>query len=173
MKEKLFLIFGIGITISLVIGTGLLTWGKGMDLATSGLTAKATVLTADTTRLASMGEMWKGLAVFSQSIPSVLAWGTVFVLGLGAAIAIVLFSHSISRVHIERNKYLVTSGTVVEKKLLGRGTPVHSLPFPIASQFGSPDPDNGSLEGDDPDQPEQEPYISPIHAKQRIISFTG
>ena len=173
MKEKLYLVFGVAVALSLVIGTALLTWGKSMDWAANGLTAKATMFTAEAPRLASMGEMWKGVAIFSQSVPSVLAWGSVFVIALGTAIAIVLFSHSISRVHIERNKYLVTSGTVLEKKLLGRGTPIHSLPFPVASRLSSPDTDNGSLEGDDPDQPDQELYISPIHAQQRIVSFTG
>src|SRR3990167_5132864 len=71
MKEKLYLVFGVAVALSLVIGTALLTWGKSMDWAANGLTAKATMFTAEAPRLASMGEMWKGVAIFSQSVPSV------------------------------------------------------------------------------------------------------
>lgn len=163
IKDKVMLVSGSILAFGLSISGILLARGKMFSMAADGFAASALLAAASKEKFMGMGEMFRGMGEFAQSVPSVLAWGAVFVLAAGGAISLVLISHSLSRVHIERNKYLVASGTVVEKKLLGRGVPVRSLPFPVTGGPDSPDLDDESLEGDDPDK-----YI-----RQRVISYVN
>ena len=172
IKDKVFLFAGSVLAGGLAISGILLAKGKMLAMGADGFKANALLATADKDRYVGMGEMLKGLGELVQSTPPLIGWLAILVLAIGLSIAIVRFSFSMSRVHEERNKYIVNSGSLLEKKLLGNGVSVRSLPLPVTGQFHSPDPDGGSLEGDDDSHTDEEPYISPIHAKQRVVSYT-
>ena len=171
IKDKVILFAGSILAIGLAVSGILLAKGKMFAMSTDGFTANALLATASKDRFIGMGEMFRGMGEFAQSIPPILWALVVLIIAFGLVVAAIRFSFSISRVYEERNKYIVNPGTVVEKKLLGRGVHLRSLPFPVAGQSNSPDPDDGGLESDDPDKPEQEPFISREHAKQRVVSY--